>query len=339
MTRYILGIESSCDDTSAAVVDEHFRVLAVRTVSQTNLHALFGGVIPEIAARNHIAWIFPTIDKALSESGVAPTDLSAVAVTNYPGLLGSLLVGVGAAKGLAIGWGKPLIAVNHLEAHIHSPFLGGRERPKPPYLALVVSGGHTTLMAVGEGSAASVLAETMDDAAGEAYDKIAKIAKLSYPGGPAIDKIAQTGDPSRYDLPHLMRSGRYKDTLAFSFSGIKSAVKRILEEEGDTVALADLMAGFQSRIVELIERRLTAAWEQKAYTALVVAGGVAANSAVRKMAQEFTGKRRVPLYLPELTYCQDNGAMVAAAAFPKLDRGDLASLDLDVTATSRPQTK
>lgn len=339
MTRLILGIETSCDDTSAAVVDENFRVLAVRTVSQTSVHALFGGVIPEIAARNHIAWIFPTIDKVIGESGVAPKDISAIAVTNYPGLLGSLLVGVGAAKGLAIGWHKPLIAVNHLEAHIHSPFLGRSERPKPPYLSLVVSGGHTTLMAVGEGSAVTVLAETMDDAAGEAYDKIAKVAKLPYPGGPAIDELAQTGDPTRYDLPYLMRSGKYKDTLAFSFSGIKSAVKRILDTEGDTVALADLMAGFQSRIVELIERRLTAAWEGDTYTALVVAGGVAANSAVRKMAQEFTGKRGVPLYLPELKYCQDNGAMVAAAAFPKLDRGEFSPLDFDVTATSRPQTK
>ena len=336
MTRYILGIETSCDDTSAAVVDDTLRVRAVQTTSQTNLHALFGGVIPELAARNHIAWIFPVIDTALKKSGIAPADLSAVAVTNYPGLLGSLLVGVGAAKGISIGLKKPLIAVNHLEAHIHSAFLDRAERPPAPYLALVVSGGHTTLMEIGE-TGTTVLAETMDDAAGEAYDKIAKIAKLPYPGGPAIDKIAQTGDPSRYDLPHLMRSGKYKDTLAFSFSGIKSAVKRILEEEGDAVALADLMACFQSRVVELIERRLTAAWEQKPYTALVVAGGVAANSAVRAMAQIFTDRRGVPLYLPQLKYCQDNGAMVAAAAFPRLDRGDFSPLDFDVTATCRPQ--
>ncbi len=339
MTRYIFGIETSCDDTSAAVVDEHFRVLAVRTVSQTSVHALFGGVIPEIAARNHIAWIFPTIDKVIAESGVDLKEFSAIAVTSHPGLLGSLLVGVGAAKGLAIGWGRPLIAVNHLEAHVHSAFLGRDERPKPPYLALVISGGHTTLMAIGEGGRATVLAETMDDAAGEAYDKIAKVANLGYPGGPAIDTLAQRGDPSRYDLPYLMRSGKYKDTLAFSFSGIKSAVKRILDEEGDKVAVADLMAAFQLRIVELIERRLTMAWEEGAYTALVVAGGVAANSAVRKMAQEFTAKRGVPLYLPELKYCQDNAAMVAAAAFPKLDRGEFSPLDFDVMATTRPQTK
>lgn len=337
MTRLILGLETSCDDTSAAVVDEHFRVLAVRTVSQTSVHALFGGVIPEIAARNHIAWIFPVIDKVVAESGVNPRDLSAVAVTNYPGLLGSLLVGVGAAKGLAIGWKKPLIAVNHLESHIHSAFIGRDRRPEPPYLSLVVSGGHTTLMEIGEGAVATVIAETMDDAAGEAYDKIAKVARLGYPGGPVIDKLAQEGDATRYDLPHLMRSGRFKDTLAFSFSGIKSAVKRILDTEGDAVAMADLMAGFQSRIVELIERRLTAAWERKPYTALVVAGGVAANSAVRAMAQKFADDRRVSLYLPELKYCQDNAAMVAVAAFPKLDRGEISPLDLDVTATSRPQ--
>jgi len=339
MPRYILGIETSCDDTSAAVVDERFRVLAVKTVSQTNVHALFGGVIPEIAARNHIAWIFPTIDQVISESNVAPADLAAIAVTSHPGLIGSLLVGVGVAKGLSIGWDKPLIAVNHLEAHVYSTFLNREQPPTPPYLALVVSGGHTTLMAISVGHSAAVLAETLDDAAGEAYDKIAKVANLGYPGGPVIDKLAQTGDPTRYDLPYLMRVGRFKDTLAFSFSGIKSAVKRILDTEGEKAVLADLMAGFQARVVELLERRLAMAWGQGDYTALVVAGGVAANSAVRKMAQEFAERRGVPLYLPEIKYCQDNAAMVAAAAFPKFERGEFSPLDFDVAATSRPQTR
>lgn len=333
MEHFILGIESSCDDTSVAVVSSKMEVLSQRTVSQTSVHKLFGGVIPEIAARNHIAWIIPAIDSAIRESGKNSDDISAIAVTNYPGLIGSLLVGVCAAKGLAIGWNKPIIAVNHLDAHIASAFLSKDKKPEFPYLALVVSGGHTSLIEVNENGKVS-LGETMDDAAGEAYDKVAKMADLGYPGGPVIDKLASTGDKSKYKLPYLLKNNnKYADEIVFSFSGIKSAVKRVLEE--GTVDMPSLMAAFQDRIVELIERKMRLALSRNKYKALVVSGGVSANSAVRAMSAKLAKEKGMELFIPELKYCQDNGAMVAAAAFEDLENGKFTSIDFDVTATVR----
>ncbi len=332
--KYILGIESSCDDTSVALVSSGFHVLSVKTVSQTSVHRLFGGVIPEIASRNHLAWVIPAIDAALKESGKTRDDISAIAVTNYPGLIGSLLVGVCAAKGLAAGWKKPIIAVNHLNAHIASAFLEREKRPEFPYLSLVVSGGHTSLIEISEDER-TVLGETMDDAAGEAYDKIAKMADLGYPGGPIIDKIAAKGDASKYKLPYLLKNNKYADDIVFSFSGIKSAVKRFLDD--GNVDMPSLMASFQNRIVELIERKVKLALSRKKYTAFVVAGGVSANSAVRKMAENIAAKYNIELYLPELKYCQDNGAMVAAAAMDDFFNGRFSSLDFDVAPTVRPK--
>jgi len=332
--KYILGIESSCDDTSVALVSSGFHVLSVKTVSQTSVHRLFGGVIPEIASRNHLAWVIPAVDAALKESGKTRDDISAIAVTNYPGLIGSLLVGVCAAKGLAAGWKKPIIAVNHLNAHIASAFLEREKRPEFPYLSLVVSGGHTSLIEISEDER-TVLGETMDDAAGEAYDKIAKMADLGYPGGPIIDKIAAKGDASKYKLPYLLKNNKYADDIVFSFSGIKSAVKRFLDD--GNVDMPSLMASFQNRIVELIERKVKLALSRKKYTAFVVAGGVSANSAVRKMAENIAAKYNIELYLPELKYCQDNGAMVAAAAMDDFFNGRFSSLDFDVAPTVRPK--
>ena len=333
--QYLLGIESSCDDTSVAVVSSDFHVLSVKTVSQTSIHKLFGGVIPEIASRNHLAWVIPAVDAALKEAGKTKDDISAIAVTNYPGLIGSLLIGVSAAKGLAIGWKKPLIAVNHLNAHIASAFLEREKRPEFPYLSLVVSGGHTSLIEI-SGDERIVLGETMDDAAGEAFDKIAKMADLGYPGGPIIDKMAKNGDVSKYKLPYLLKNNnKYADEIVFSFSGIKSAVKRFLDE--GEVDMPSLMASFQDRIVELIERKVKLALSRKKYTAFVVAGGVSANSAVRKMAENISKKYGLELYLPELKYCQDNGAMVAAAAMDDFSAGRFSSLDFDVAPTVRPK--
>jgi len=333
--KYTLGIESSCDDTSVAVVSSDFHVLAVKTVSQTSVHKLFGGVIPEIASRNHLAWVIPAVDAALRESGKTKDDISAIAVTNYPGLIGSLLIGVSAAKGLAAGWGKPVIAVNHLNAHIASAFLEREKRPEFPYLALVVSGGHTSLIEISEDER-TVLGETMDDAAGEAFDKIAKMADLGYPGGPIIDKMAKNGDASKYKLPYLLKNNnKYADDIVFSFSGIKSAVKRFLDE--GNVDMPSLMASFQDRIVELIERKVKLALSRKKYTAFVVAGGVSANSAVRRMAENIAAKHKLELYLPELRYCQDNGAMVAAAAMDDFFKGNFSDLDFDVAPTVRPK--
>ena len=333
MKRYILGIESSCDDTSVSVVDSDLKVISLRTVSQNSVHSVFGGVIPEIAARNHIAWIIPAIDRALNESGLKPDMLAAVAVTNYPGLVGSLLVGVAAAKGLAIGWNKPLIGINHLDAHIASSFLDRTDRPQKPYLSLVVSGGHTSIIEVTE-EGHTVLGETMDDAAGEAFDKVAKMADLGYPGGPVIDELASKGDGSKYNLPYLLKNNnKYAEDVVFSFSGIKSAVKRVLEE-GD-VDMASLMAAFQDRIVELIERKLKLVLSRKKYSSLVVSGGVSANSGVRKMVEKLSLEYGMELFLPELKYCQDNGAMVAAAAFEKFNNDDFSGMDLDVSPTVR----
>ena len=333
MTKFILGIESSCDDTSVAVVSSKMEVLSQRTVSQTSVHKLFGGVLPEIAARNHIAWIIPAIESALKESGKEPADISAIAVTNFPGLIGSLLVGVCAAKGLSMGWNKPLIAVNHLDAHISSAFLLKDNLPEFPYLALVVSGGHTSLIEVNENGKVP-LGETMDDAAGEAYDKVAKMADLGYPGGPVIDKLASTGDKSKYKLPYLLKNNnKYADEIVFSFSGIKSAVKRVLEE--GNVDMPSLMAAFQDRIVELIERKMRLALSRNKYKALVVSGGVSANSAVRAMSVKLAKEKGMELFIPELKYCQDNGAMVAAAAFEDLKNGKFTSIDFDVAATVR----
>lgn len=333
MTEFILGIESSCDDTSVAVVSSKMEVLSQRTVSQTSVHKLFGGVIPEIAARNHIAWIIPAIESAMKESGKEPADISAIAVTNFPGLIGSLLVGVCAAKGLSMGWNRPLVAVNHLDAHISSAFLLKDNLPEFPYLALVVSGGHTSLIEVNENGKVP-LGETMDDAAGEAYDKVAKMADLGYPGGPVIDKLASTGDKSKYKLPYLLKNNnKYADEIVFSFSGIKSAVKRVLEE--GTVDMPSLMAAFQDRIVELIERKMRLAISRNKYKALVVSGGVSANSAVRAMSAKLAKEKGMELFIPELKYCQDNGAMVAAAAFEDLKNGKFTSIDFDVAATVR----
>ncbi|MBP5407066.1 tRNA (adenosine(37)-N6)-threonylcarbamoyltransferase complex transferase subunit TsaD [bacterium] len=335
--KYILGIESSCDDTSVAVVSSDFHVLSVKTVSQTSVHRLFGGVIPEIASRNHLAWVVPAVDAAIRESGKTKDDISAIAVTNYPGLIGSLLIGVSAAKGLAAGWQKPVIAVNHLNAHIASAFLEREKRPEFPYLSLVVSGGHTSLIEISENER-NLLGETMDDAAGEAFDKIAKMADLGYPGGPIIDRMAENGDASKYKLPYLLKNNnKYADEIVFSFSGIKSAVKRFLDE--GNVDMPSLMASFQNRIVELIERKVKLALSRKKYTAFVVAGGVSANSAVRKMAENIAEKYKLELYLPELRYCQDNGAMVAAAAMDDFLNGNFSALDFDVAPTVRPKIR
>jgi N6-L-threonylcarbamoyladenine synthase len=335
MTRYILGIESSCDDTSVAVVNSDLDVLSLKTVSQTTVHKLFGGVIPEIASRNHIAWIIPALDEAMKKSGITPQDISAIAVTNYPGLIGSLLIGVSVAKGLALGWNKPVIAVNHLDAHIASAVMEKTVKPELPALALVVSGGHTTLIEVDE-DGKTVLGETMDDAAGEAFDKVAKMACLDYPGGPVIDKMAQKGDCSKYKLPYLLKNNnKYADEIVFSFSGIKSAVKRVLDE-GD-VDMASLMAAFQIRIVELIERKMKLAAGRNDYRSLIISGGVSANSKIREMAGKFAETYNLKLFMPELKYCQDNGAMVAAAAFEDLFKEDFSPIDFDVAPTVRPK--
>ncbi len=331
---FILGIESSCDDTSISIVDENRKVVAFDTVNQTAIHKVFGGVIPEIAARNHIAWIFPLLDKVFKQSNLSKEDISAIAVTTHPGLVGSLLVGVSVAKGLALGWQKPLISVNHLDGHIYSAFLETKNLPENPYLALIVSGGHTSLIEI-ENNKKTILGETMDDAAGEAFDKVAKMAKIGYPGGPIIDKMAQQGNPKNYKLPFLLKNNnKYKNEIIFSFSGIKTAVRTILEKE-ENPNLNDLMASFQNRVIELIERKLKLAFSLKKYKALVVAGGVSANSELRKVVTKIANKEKIELFLPQLKYCQDNGAMIACAGLEPFAKKDFTTLDADVSPTTR----
>ena len=331
---FILGIESSCDDTSISIVNENRKVIAFDTVNQSAIHKVFGGVIPEIAARNHIAWIFPLLNKVLKQSNLTKHDISAIAVTTHPGLVGSLLVGISVAKGLALGWNKPLITINHLDGHIHSAFLEKKTLPKTPYLSLIVSGGHTSLIEIDNGKKI-VLGETMDDAVGEAFDKVAKMAKIGYPGGPIIDKMAQKGEKSKYNLPFLLKNNnKYKNKIIFSFSGIKTAVRNILESEKE-LNLNDLMACFQNRVIELIERKLNLAFSLKKYKALVVAGGVSANSELRKVVEKIAKNQNIELFLPELKYCQDNGAMVAAAGLELFKRKDFSNLNADVSPTTR----
>ncbi len=327
----ILGIESSCDDTSIAIVDTELRVKTLRTVSQTEVHALFGGVIPELAARNHIAWIFPLLHSVLSEADIALQDLSAVAVTTQPGLVGSLLVGIGVAQGIAGGARLPLIGVNHLTAHIYSAFLNRKTVPNKPYLALIISGGHTSIIEVTE-DGYHTIGSTMDDAAGEAFDKVAKMAGLGYPGGPIIDRLAQQGDASRYPLPKLLKAGRYKDSFSFSFSGVKTAVQRYLGS--DNLDMESLMASFQNALFELVERRIKQAIKLNNYNALVVVGGVSANSELRERMRNVATQFHTPLFLPELRYCQDNGAMTAAAAVEPFKQGQF-SATVDAAPTKR----
>ncbi len=334
MERIILGIESSCDDTSIAVVDSNLNVINMETVSQISVHKIFGGVVPEVAARNHIAYIFPLLNRVMESAGVKPKNIDAIAVTRRPGLVGSLLVGVMAAKGLSASWNLPLIGINHLDGHIASAFLNKDKKPKKPYISLIVSGGHTSIVEVTE-NGQNTISQTLDDAAGEAYDKVSKMAGLGYPGGPVIDKLAQKGNPDTYDLPYLLKGGKHANATFFSYSGIKSAVKRILDEEKNLI-MEDLMAAFQIRVVELIERRLESAISKGSYNALVISGGVSANSHVRKMATSIAEKHNLELYLPELKYCQDNGAMIAAAAFERFEKRDFDSLDFPVNPTVRP---
>lgn len=332
MSDYILGIESSCDDTSIAIVDTDYRVVAMKTVSQTSVHSLFGGIIPELAARNHIAWIFPLLRSLLDDAKMSLSDLSAIAVTTHPGLVGSLLVGVGAAKGISVATGLPLIGVNHLEAHIFSAFLNRKDRAEYPFLALIISGGHTSVIEVDE-NGVHTLGATMDDAAGEAFDKVAKMAKLGYPGGPVIDKLAQKGDASLYKMPKLLASEKYKKSYSFSFSGLKSAVQRHLQS--GTVDMPGLMAAFQNSLFELVERRIIRALTQRKYRALVVVGGVSANSELRERMKRVSHRFNTELFLPELQYCQDNGAMTAAAAIPDFEKKLFSGLDLDAAPTKR----
>ena len=308
----VLGIETSCDETAIGIVRGR-TLLANVIASSVEEHARFGGVVPEIASRAHLEAMLPSIERALADSKLALSDIDAVAVTAGPGLVGALLVGVASASGLAIGLGKPLYGVNHLAAHISVDYLT-HDQPTDPTIALLVSGGHSSLLQVDDiTSKITKLGATMDDAAGEAFDKIARVMKLGFPGGPAIDKLSHEGSATAIDFPRGLTTSN--DWLTrpfdFSFSGLKTAVARYLEAT-PSYARADVAASFQEAIVDVLLLKAVAACKKTGIKSLVIAGGVAANSRLRAVAQERCDKAGIQLRVPNAGLCTDNGAMVAA---------------------------
>ena len=327
----ILGIETSCDETAAAVVEDGCRVLSSLVSSQVELHARYGGVVPEIASRHHLSMINPLIDEALKEAKVGFKDLQAVAVSHGPGLVGALLVGVATAKALAYALRLPLVAVNHLEAHLYANHLGAEEISYPA-VNLIVSGGHTELLLIEKPGLATSLGHTRDDAAGEAYDKIARVLELGYPGGPLIDKLAREGNPEAIDFPRAWLGE--DERFDFSFSGLKTAVINYLHrarQRNQEINLPDLVASFQEALVEvLVEKTILAARTFKARSVLM-SGGVAANSHLRWKMKERLREAlpEVALRYPPPELCTDNAAMIAAAAYPRYLKGEFAGLDLN----------
>lgn len=331
--RYILGIETSCDETSVAVLEKR-TVLSSVVASQAQLHAQWGGVVPEAAARQHVERLNPVLQQALDEAGVALRQIDAIAVTNRPGLVGALVVGLAAAKALAFALQKPFVGVNHLEGHLYSAFLTEPDAEIPfPHLALIVSGGHTELiLAHGHGDYA-LLGHTLDDAAGEAFDKTARLLGLGYPGGPEIDRRAKQGNPNAFAFPRARVEG-----WNFSFSGLKTAVRREVERLQahnalDEATLNNLCASFQQAVLDaLIEKTLEAAQAQ-GVKVLTVVGGVAANSALQAQMRTACSAAGLTLKIPPPKYCTDNAAMIALAGYFRLLAGERADYDLDAYAT------
>ena len=308
----VLGIETSCDETAIGIVQGR-TLLANVIASSVEEHARFGGVVPEIASRAHLEAMMPSIEKALTDSKLTLADIDAVAVTAGPGLVGALLVGVASASGLALGLGKPLYGVNHLAAHVSVDFLT-HDQPLDPTIALLVSGGHSSLLQVDDiTQTITKLGATMDDAAGEAFDKIARVMQLGFPGGPAIDAMAKTGNATAINFPRGLTTSQDWETrpFDFSFSGLKTAVARYLESTPD-YAKADVAASFQESVVDVLMLKAIAACKESGIDSLVIAGGVAANSRLRAVATERCEKAGIRLRIPSPALCTDNGAMVAA---------------------------
>jgi len=331
----ILGIESSCDETAAAVLEDGREVLSSVVASQVELHAKYGGVFPEVASRQHIQTVYAVIQEALQEAHLSVKDIDAIAVTRGPGLAGSLVVGMNAAKGLSLASGVPLIGVNHLEGHIYSAWINSHlseeetEAPKFPILALLVSGGHTELNLMTEHLVYKRLGTTMDDAAGEAFDKVARLLGLPYPGGPSIQKAAKEGNPEAFTFPRAWMEG----TWNFSFSGLKTAVLRVvrgIEESGKDLPVNDLAASFQAAVVDVLVGKTLNAAKQFQAAEIVVAGGVSANTALRNA---ILTQSEVPVHIPSLNLCTDNAAMVACAGYFRFVHGKRDELDIDVLPT------
>jgi N6-L-threonylcarbamoyladenine synthase len=309
----ILGIETSCDDTATAVVRDGRDVLSSVSTHQNAFHERYGGIVPEIAGRRHVALLSAAVENALERAAVSLQQIDGIAVTHGPGLAGSLVVGVAAAKALAFASHTPLFAVNHLHGHIFAPFLDRDELPPYPFLTLLVSGGHSQLVSVESPTSMTILGKTRDDAAGEAYDKTARLLGLPYPGGPELDRLARGGNPSAYAFPrHRPAAG----ALDLSFSGLKTSVRYFLESDaGRDAPRQDVAASFQAAVIDVLMARLRSAFERGAYRAVALSGGVAANSGLQSAVREWSERTGIRAFIPPPAYCTDNAAMIAAAAY------------------------
>jgi N6-L-threonylcarbamoyladenine synthase len=330
----ILGIDTSCDDTSASVVEDGTEILSNIVSSQTDIHTKYGGIVPELASRRHIEMVLPVVEEALEKAGASLTDLSAIAVCHGPGLIGSLLVGCSFAKAVSYSKNIPLVAVNHLEGHLLSVFL---ESPSPefPFLSLVVSGGHTSLYIAEDYGKYRELGRTRDDAAGEACDKVSKLLGLGYPGGPIIDNLSKQGDPRAIDFPRAY----LPETFDFSFSGLKTAVLHFLRQEGgapsqtgDQKLTADIAASFQAAVVDVLVRKIEWAIRKKHIRRVALSGGVSANSELRERMLKLKDEKEIEIFIPSVALCTDNAAMIAAAGYHHLIKHDFAGLDLNPMA-------
>jgi N6-L-threonylcarbamoyladenine synthase len=328
----VLGIETSCDETAAAVVEDGRRILSSIVASQVDVHHEYGGVVPEIAARKHIESIVPVVESAIRKAGITFQEIDAVAVTQGPGLVGALLVGFSFAKAFAFGRNIPYVGVNHLEGHITSVYL--TDNPPPfPHVSLLVSGGHTSIYHVKSHTEFTPMGQTRDDAVGEAYDKVSKMLDLGYPGGRVIDELAMKGDPGKIPFP---RAWLDKNSYDFSFSGIKSAVRRHIEENGDyRNNIPDIVAGFQESVVDVLVYKLVHAALETKSRHISIVGGVAANSRLRNAALEKGGKKGLTVHIPPISLCGDNAAMIAASGYHLLLDGRSAGPDDDVYSRAK----
>jgi N6-L-threonylcarbamoyladenine synthase len=326
----ILGIDTSCDDTSASVVEDGTTIRSNSISNQSEIHRKYGGIVPELASRRHIEMIWPVVDEAITTAGIQWRDLSGIAVCYGPGLIGSLLVGCSFAKALCYSTGVPLIAVNHLEGHVFSAFLE-KSSLSFPFISLIVSGGHTCLYKIDDFGVYRELGRTRDDAAGEAYDKVSKLLGLGYPGGPVIDQLAGKGNPKAIDFPRAY----LPDSLDFSFSGLKTAVLNFVKEQGAEnieQKIHDIAASFQAAVVDVLVRKTEWAIKKMRIQRVTLSGGVAANSELRKRLKEMAKERDTEISMPSISLCTDNAAMIAAAGYYHLKKGDVAGLDLNPQA-------
>lgn len=327
----VLGIETSCDETGVAIYDSDQGLLSHQLYSQVKMHAEFGGVVPELASRDHVRKLLPLVKRAFSEADLALGDVDGVAYTAGPGLIGALMVGASTARALALGWSVPSVGVHHMEGHLLAPMLE-EDRPDYPFVALLVSGGHTLLVDVAAAGEYRILGESLDDAAGEAFDKTAKMMGLPYPGGPMLSKLAGSGEPGKFVFPRPMVD---RPGMDFSFSGLKTAVrvevaKQAVNEKIPEQIKADIAHGFQEAVVDTLAIKCRRALKDTGYKSLVIAGGVSANMRLREQLEAMAKKERSRLFYPRLEFCTDNGAMIAYAGYLRLKSGQMSDLSLQI---------